>query len=609
MRWRHVWVVCLSTVWVVGLMAQVRDAPAPAARPSTGSASISGIVVSDDAEARPLRRATVQLTDPASAGRLAITGDDGTFTIRNLAAGRYQVTGSKAAWVTGAYGAPRTATAGQMPAGTAIALGEGQHVEGIRIALARGAVVTGTIRDHDGQPANGARVRLMYYGRSPATGERTLTNTPHTAIADDRGAYRIFGVREGTYAVASTPGVGVFTDVRETTDADVRQARAQIQQSGAAQAPAPAASGATARPRTVGFVPVYYPGTTIAADASLLAVARGEERAGVDFQMQMVTTARIEGVVSLPDGRAAAGALVRLSTDGPSMIGEFGMGGVGVATSAAAGPDGRYRFAGVAPGAYAVWARMGAAPGAAPPGSEPASWAIGRASVRGEDVTLDLGLRPGLTVSGRVRFETTRPETPPDPARVRVMLGSLAGFGTVTATVAAGADATTTFTVAGLVPGEYRLMATMPGGTPIRPAWVARSAVIGGRDVLDGPFEIREMDDLRDMVITFTDRITELAGLIVDGEGQPAPEYFLIAFSRDRTHWIGGSRRVQQLRPAHDGRFSFLNLPAGEYLLAAVTSLEQNQWYDPDFLGELVPASVRIVIKDGERTVQDLKVR
>jgi hypothetical protein len=149
----------------------------------------------------------------------------------------------------------------------------------------------------------------------------------------------------------------------------------------------------------------------------------------------------------------------------------------------------------------------------------------------------------------------------------------------------------------------------MPGGPVGRPDWLPRSAAVNGREALDGSLEIGEADDLREMVVTFTDRPAELAGLIVDEAGRPAPEYFLIAFPQDRTLWTAGSRRVQPTRPADDGRFSFLNLPAGEYFLAATSGLEQNQWFDPAFLAELAAAAVKISLREGERTVQNLQVR
>ena len=47
--------------------------------------------------------------------------------------------------------------------------------------------------------------------------------------------------------------------------------------------------------QTVAYAPVYYPGTTTASGAAGVTLSVGEERGGVDFQLQLVPTAKIEG--------------------------------------------------------------------------------------------------------------------------------------------------------------------------------------------------------------------------------------------------------------------------------------------------------------------------
>ena len=52
----------------------------------------------------------------------------------------------------------------------------------------------------------------------------------------------------------------------------------------------------------IGFAPVYYPGTTNAASVTTITLGAGEERTGVDLQLQNVRTAKIEGTVVMPAG-------------------------------------------------------------------------------------------------------------------------------------------------------------------------------------------------------------------------------------------------------------------------------------------------------------------
>ena len=58
-------------------------------------------------------------------------------------------------------------------------------------------------------------------------------------------------------------------------------------------------------------------------------------------------------------------------------------------------------------------------------------------------------------------------------------------------------------------------------------------------------------------------------------------------FPANKAYWVPQSRRILSTRPGSDGHFKFPNLPAGDYLIAAVTDVEQGEWYDPAFLAQL----------------------
>jgi len=73
--------------------------------------------------------------------------------------------------------------------------------------------------------------------------------------------------------------------------------------------------------------------------------------------------------------------------------------------------------------------------------------------------------------------------------------------------------------------------------------------------------------------------------------------------------WAWQSRRIQAARPSSDGKFTFRNLPAGDYLLGAATEVEQYQWFERAFLTELSPASAKVTLGEGERKVQGIQLR
>jgi len=68
------------------------------------------------------------------------------------------------------------------------------------------------------------------------------------------------------------------------------------------------------------------------------------------------------------------------------------------------------------------------------------------------------------------------------------------------------------------------------------------------------------------------------------------------------------SRRIVAGRPDSSGRVIIDNRPPGDYLLAALTDIEEGDWNAPAFFEPLVPASVRLTLGDGEKRVQDLQV-
>src|SRR5262249_20660506 len=105
------------------LLAQqpARDTPvAPA--PLSGTASVVGTVVYDDAQPQPVRRAAVTVTNVENNRAVrTYTNDAGQFALKRLPAGRYLLSALKAGQVTLTYGSPRAG----LP-GSAVVLADGQ---------------------------------------------------------------------------------------------------------------------------------------------------------------------------------------------------------------------------------------------------------------------------------------------------------------------------------------------------------------------------------------------------------------------------------------------------------------------------------------------------
>jgi carboxypeptidase family protein len=581
-----------------------------------GHGSISGRVVSDQTPASPIAHAMVSVTTvDGQPVAVAYTDAHGQFAASSLAAGRYVIVATRPAFVRAPYGARRNDRTG-----TPITLADGQQVSNLTIAMARGAVITGTVTD-GGQPIPGVLVRVLQYRLMD--GERTLVPVgqaggPTTDTTDDRGMYRLFGLPAGEYVISASPRPLAGGDIRQMTPADIQSVRQAIQAANAA------ATTPQVRPPdavTVTYATVYYPGTTVMANAAPLSVAAGEERSGIDLAMQLVRTAHVDGVVVTPPGVPPPSVQMLLVASG---TGSGGLMPMSISINRVVpGPDGRFSYTGVAPGQYTITARatvqggngadanVGPGRGLAavpkvPPGVQgPALWGQADVTVNGDNISgVSVTLQPGMTISGRVAVEAAG-VSPPDLANARLQLtpASMAG-GPMIGVPLPTIDASGHFTMTGVVPGRYRLSASL--NTP-NANWTAKSAIVKGRDVLDGPLEVAPNDDISNAVVTFTSQTQAVTGHLQDASGRPATDFTIILFPADRALW-SSTRRVRTARPGTDGQFIVDGVPAGEYRLAAVVDVAPGETSDPSFLDEVSAASIAVTLHDGEKKVQDVRL-
>ena len=112
-----------------------------------------------------------------------------------------------------------------------------------------------------------------------------------------------------------------------------------------------------------------------------------------------------------------------------------------------------------------------------------------------------------------------------------------------------------------------------------------------------------------DVVVTLTDRRTELSGRLETASGAPATDYFVVVLPSDRSLWDAGARRVRSTRPASDGVFTFADLPPGDYRLAALTDVVPTQLRQPEWLTEVAAGGAPVTITEGGKVRQDLRIK
>jgi hypothetical protein len=581
---------------------------------------VAGFVVEAGAAVQPVRRAIVTIGGGSEPGQSVVTDDRGRFEFVGLEAGRIVLNASKPGYVTTAFGAK-----GPGRPGTPIALGGGDALADLRIVLARGGVITGTVRDGSGEPAPDVLVTIVRV--SPLSGPPLARGAAEPIATDDLGVYRVFGLPPGEYVVAAQNPI-LRLEAQAPTRAEVDAELRALGQRSVVSISVPAATAPAAGPnRPLAYAPVFHPGTAVADQASVITLAAGTVADGVDIALTPVPASAIDGVVVAPGGQIANVALSLM----PHGLALSGMRGVSPTLSDYS-EAGRFRFSQVAPGTYTLLARSTTrtvrttetgtrvlvVADALPAGE--VLWGSVTVTLSGDDITLSLPLRPALTMRGRVVFDATTRPPPSNLGQVQLtMVPALnpdegdrlaaAGFhfnGPPRAGISGTVNADGTFEIRGLTPGRYTLDAIVPGGSA-SDAWWMQSAMADGKDLLDVPNIIGEADP-PPVVVTFSDRRAALWGVLQSQTGLAAADVVVVAFPADRVLWRADSRRARAARPGTDGRFSFADIPPGDYLLAALANLDEEDWRRPAFLEQIAPSGVRVTIGVGERTRQDVRI-
>jgi hypothetical protein len=141
--------------------------------------------------------------------------------------------------------------------------------------------------------------------------------------------------------------------------------------------------------------------------------------------------------------------------------------------------------------------------------------------------------------------------------------------------------------------------------------WTTASIVVGGLERLGDSVDVAA-SDISEVVITLTDKTTELSGMVRDARGATPPDARVIIFPRnpgDRDQYFAppAPRRVRQVLVDTRGQFLTL-IPPGDYLVAAVTRLVPN-WMAPEHLQSLAAQASAVRLEVGDRRTVSVIVR
>jgi protocatechuate 3,4-dioxygenase beta subunit len=409
--------------------------------------TVAGRVVTA-AEGTPLKSARVMLMAENSGQReprtYGVTTDaSGVFVLKNVAPGRYRLFAERTGYVSQQYRSSDTES------GALLGLQPRQQVSDILFRLVLAAVVTGRVTDEDEEPMAGIRVMAL---RRPTEEEQEEEESygsrqqdqlmpAGSARTDDRGQYRVFGLKPGEYYLQATESLQPPQDFPEGEDYFVREAL-----------------GAE-------YAPVYYPGVLQRSQAETISLRPGDE-AQVDFSLRHIKTVEISGRVIAPDGKPV-NAMIELQ--------DAGVGDYFESHNTNTDAEGKFQLKGVPPGSYILTAYQQAS-------DEMYSTALQELTVGNDNIdSLTIALSRGTDFTGKVVLEGLA-----RPNYLRVSLNVVGGKDSGYHGGRVKADGS--FELKGVPQGNYAI--GVYGGGEGR--WYVKSARLGSDDVLEHGLEVEK---------------------------------------------------------------------------------------------------------------------
>ena len=479
---------------------------------------IDGRVVNESGQGMSGATVSVRAVNSQSSGRQTTADVEGNFRVNGLEPALYVVSAGAPAYTMAAPADPTTPTYYRIG-------------DTVRIEMIRGGAITGTVTNAAGEPVVAVRVRatMIRDARGESAKLAALISTEQPT--DDRGVYRIYGLRPGTYIVSA--GGSGFAYNFNPYDQDL---------------------------------PTYAPSASRDSAAEIL--VRSGEDSNIDIRYRGEPGHLISGTVKVANTNGSAIMLTQAGS--PVPLGNTYQ------------PDGArgFTFTGLGDGDYDIVAQELAS---SPNNLTTPLFAVSepkRVSIKGADVTgVELLTRPLSSISGKIALEPSKaPECqgkrPPLFAEMVVRLQKpendkerddllvlrfLSG--------SASPDANGAFQLRNLFSGKYQFeprfyarywylqSITTTTGTPKPQKF----------DVAANWMTVKSGEQLANLTITIAQGAASIRGRVVAPEGAAttAASLYLVPAEPDKVNDV---LRYFVSDVGDDQTFTFNNLPPGKYL-------------------------------------------
>lgn len=496
-------------------------------------ASLYGMVT-NSLTGEPLGHAHVQLrlregTGPTSYG--AVTNADGRFSITRIAAGKYFLTAERrgygpvnGSWSFGGERDPKE-----------LIFKSGQEVKDVLVSLVPDSVIAGRVVDADGMPVEQVTVRTVN------------GSSPRSAQTDDRGEFRIGGLRPGRYLVRASMDAPLPQEIRTDGTVDIN------------------------------YGPTYYPSSRSEKSAAPVQVHAGLETSGIEIKLLPAPILHVSGSVSNIPKTANGQVSVNLSG--------------GLARSIyPVGPDGKFTIPRVPPGRYLLLGEYFAGSGKVFR-SAPAEINLMNSSIEG----IHLALSPRVELTGQVRAEGDA-QIAGNRGTPEIELRSLGRLEHTDDDVYVAEDGS--FKVTDVSPARYHVLINGLKGN-----FYVKSVRLDGREFQDGILDLRGGPAKAVLTIQLGADGAEISGVVRDPKG-PAADAEVALFFDDEY----GFDLVDAAATRADGSYVFHGIAPGQYKILAYDPRNTGQAWSAEAMALYDSVTERIEAGRADKIAQDLKL-
>jgi hypothetical protein len=530
---------------------------------------VSGVVV-DSQSQKPVANMRVSLAPAAARVQKLeqVTKQDGRFSFAVNQAGKYSLQVTKPGYPVQSY-----LSAAFTGLSSAIVVRDDQDTSHIVFQAKRGGVITGQIKDEDSEPAGNAMVTIF---QSMIVGGERKVVIRGQVRANAAGEYRLPNLLRGAYYVCAMGRPWFADSVIQLEDLQeaVKQSYKRMPAGSEATLPQPPPSAPQYSPdpgfHGTAFVTTYYPRAQTIEEAGLVWLdTGGEAQASVTLPVTKAVT--LKGTVASSGGMSEgrANLLKKIYDQYVSFLQER------------VAKEGTFVFTNVPAGSYEIMATSDAASGGA-------SWNV-RQDVEVGTSDMDVTLRPGPmgAMMGHVLFEGER------PASTGALFVALRNDKGNSARIQV--DAGGNFSLNRILPGRYEVTAGSAD-------YVASYFVGPTGERMPLTIEIASGEPVRrDLMLTKA--VSAIEGT-AEKAGTPQVGAFVLLMPKNPLQrW---AYRVDQTDS--DGSYHLATIPAGDYLLIALSEGAEVAYRDAKVAAKLSSVAKPVRIEAGDHLTMKLDV-